>query len=324
MATPTPLLLRRPLATLLHSPLRNPQRRWAQVHDVRFLATHPQPASARILEKYKHKLDRKAKEQGLRDVEELKQAYAQKIREVRRKGFADGQQTGGVVQLPYQTPAPPEPQSTTAPVIPKSKDKVKTLSSFLDLEKTAQLPHKEITSLWRLRHISDPQSLCATLSSSTYARLIATARQHPQFILPLPIPEKEGGEAKGGAEIHFLQWTFPSPTTATVLFTHLAEYKLRGEFAVPHTTLTYHDDFAGSKELVLVEGRVQENRGVSVEGGRWLVLCLGKFYGAGVEGNTGGVGRESWERRRRLMQAFSAGEEGFRVEELVEEAERLP
>ena len=39
---------------------RNPQRRWAQVHDVRFVATHREPD--RVLEKYKDKLDRKAKE----------------------------------------------------------------------------------------------------------------------------------------------------------------------------------------------------------------------------------------------------------------------
>ena len=38
---------------------RSTQRRWAQVHDVRFLATHrPQDA---IIEKYKDKLDQKAK-----------------------------------------------------------------------------------------------------------------------------------------------------------------------------------------------------------------------------------------------------------------------
>lgn len=39
--------------------MRATQRRWAQVHDVRFLATQP---SDRILKKYKEKLDRKAKE----------------------------------------------------------------------------------------------------------------------------------------------------------------------------------------------------------------------------------------------------------------------
>jgi ATP synthase F1 complex assembly factor 1 len=41
--------------------LRVTQRRWAQVHDVRFLATQQ---SDRVLEKYKEKLARKAKEYG--------------------------------------------------------------------------------------------------------------------------------------------------------------------------------------------------------------------------------------------------------------------
>ena len=42
--------------------LRGSQRRWAQVHDVRFLVTHGN--SDGVLEKYKEKLDRKAKEYG--------------------------------------------------------------------------------------------------------------------------------------------------------------------------------------------------------------------------------------------------------------------
>ena len=40
--------------------LLNPQRRWAQVHDVRFLVTHQQ--NTRVVDKYKDKLQRKAKE----------------------------------------------------------------------------------------------------------------------------------------------------------------------------------------------------------------------------------------------------------------------
>lgn len=44
----------------LSAPFRCYQRRWAQVHDVRFLATHGKPD--RILEKYREKLDQKAKE----------------------------------------------------------------------------------------------------------------------------------------------------------------------------------------------------------------------------------------------------------------------
>lgn len=40
--------------------LRASQKRWAQVHDVRFVATHWK--ADKVLEKYKEKLDRKAKE----------------------------------------------------------------------------------------------------------------------------------------------------------------------------------------------------------------------------------------------------------------------
>ena len=39
-----------------------PQRRWARVHDVRFVVTRPQ--SEVVFDKYKHKLERKAQEYG--------------------------------------------------------------------------------------------------------------------------------------------------------------------------------------------------------------------------------------------------------------------
>ncbi|KAK1078893.1 hypothetical protein LTR33_006848, partial [Friedmanniomyces endolithicus] len=195
-----------------------------------------------------------------------------------------------------------------------SKDGVKTLSSFIDVEKTAQLPHKEIETIWRLRHIRDPQSLCAVMQTDNYRRIANTARKHPQFILPIP---REGQ----GAEIHFLQWTFPSPTTTTVLFTHVAEFKLRGEFAQPHTTVTHHLDLADSSGLVLMEGRVTEDRGLTVDEGKWLLMCLQKFYG--FEAHTD-MARANEGRRKRLMEQFSGGDETFKVEELLEEAEKIP
>lgn len=40
--------------------LRLPQRRWAQVHDIRFLATHQKP-DKKVLDKYRAKLEQKAK-----------------------------------------------------------------------------------------------------------------------------------------------------------------------------------------------------------------------------------------------------------------------
>lgn len=288
--------------------------------DVRFASQH-QPN--KVLEKYREKLDQKAKEKGLKDAEELKEAYSDKIQQLRKKAIVPGanaplnaQQPPTPQQasssIPFQAPPPPQPQQV--PQVPRSKDGIKTLSTFIDVEKTSELPRKEIETIWRLRHIKDPNSLCAVMQADTFERIADTARKHPQFILPIP---REGQ----GAEIHFLQWTFPSETTATVLFTHLAEFKLRGEFAQPHTTVTHHLDLADQKGLVMLEGRVMENRGISVEEGKWLLMCLQKFYGFEAHTETA---KENAERRKKLMEQFSGGDEKFKVEELLEEAEKVP
>lgn len=298
------------------------------MHDVRFVAQRHN--SSEVLNKYKAKLEEKAKKEGKQNVDELKEAYRDKIDTLRKNAIVPGanaplsaQQPPSPVEaassIPFQPPPPPEPQQAPSslpnvPKVPGRKDGIKTLGSFIDVDKTAELPDKEIEAIWRLRHVKDPQSLCATMQAETFRRIMATARKHPQFILPLPREEQ-------GAEIHFLQWTFPSETTATVLFTHLAEFKLRGEFAQPHTTVTHHTDLADSNELVLMEGRVQENRGVSVDEGKWLLMCLQKFYGFEAHSEPA---KESKERRKKLMEQFSGGDEGFKVEELLEEAEKVP
>lgn len=293
----------RAVARSISTPLRLArahQRRWAQVHDVRFLVTHERQSA--VFDKYKSKLEQKAKEQG-KSLEELKEAYIQ------------AKKPAGV---PHQPPPPPSPVSDKPEPVhnvqttPSTSDvhaaqktsntPVKTLSSYIDIEKTAALPHKEIEAIWRLRHVKDPQSLCAVVTSDVFERIAQTAKQHPQFILPIPRDE--------GAEIHFMQWTFPSPTTTTVLFTHLAEFKLRGEFAQPHTTVTHHTDLQQSNGLVLMEGRVMEGRGISLDEAKWLLFCLQKFYGQA--------------NRQKLVKQFTDGDENFKVEELLEEAERMP
>lgn len=184
---------------------------------------------------------------------------------------------------------------------------MKSLSSFLDLEKTSQLPPTEIEYIWRIRHASNPQSLHFTIPAETYAYIALNAKKHPQFILPLP------REAQG-AEIHFLQFTWPQPDTVNILFTHLAEYKLRGEFATPHTTITLHEELLKDKSLVLGQGTVMDQRGISIDEAKWLMMCLQKFYGL-----------QSVERqeRKKLLEMFSNGDEGFDVQLLLDEAERI-
>lgn len=148
------------------------------------------------------------------------------------------------------------------------------------------------------------------MTSSIYSRMAQNAQNHPQFVLPVP---REGQ----GAEIHFMQWTFPSETTTTVLFTHLAEYKLRGEHSTPHTTITLHRDLANSNDIVLLEGQVLPDRGVSTDDAKWLLMCLQKFYAPPT-------GPAEPSPRQKLLLQFSQGDTSFKIEELLDEAEKIP
>ncbi|KAI1082753.1 ATP11-domain-containing protein [Whalleya microplaca] len=313
---------------LLGRQLRAPayQRRWAQVHDVRFLATTQ--ASRNVIEKYREKLDRKAREEGLRDIGELKAAYQDRIQDLKKKDSvsipgldallsdaeptttpptSQAQPTDGLTH-----PPPPPPTPKIPPSVSSGKPTIKPLSAILDLPKARALPAPELLAIWRLRHAASPLSLCAAIPTATWTALEATARAHPSFVLPVPRPG-------AGAEIHFLQWVFDAPSaTATVLFTQLAEYKARGEFAQPHTSVTHYWDghLAETPGVVLMAGSVVEGRGASVQDAQWLVALLQRFYGEEGRGGDGGGKRE-------LLEAFGRGDGRFSVEKLLEESERL-
>ncbi|XXG94551.1 hypothetical protein Hte_000808 [Hypoxylon texense] len=315
---------------LLGAPVE--QRRWAQVHDVRFVATTQ--ASRSVIEKYREKLDCKAREEGLRDIGELKEAYKDKIQDLRKKDSVSvpgldallADEEAAPIPTPTPTPAeaqttspdgltqPPPPPPRPQPQGPKassSSTALKPLSEILDLPKARALPEKELSAIWRLRHASSPRSLCAAIPAATYRSLEATARRHPSFVLPVP----RGGGV--GAEIHYLQWVFDGATrTATALFTQLAEYKARGEWAQPHTSATHYWDggLAETPGVVLMAGSVVEGRGASVEDARWLVMLMQRFYGGEGEGAGG---------KRRLLEEFGRGDGGFSVERLLEESEKL-
>ncbi|KAL4968072.1 ATP11 family protein [Aspergillus stella-maris] len=316
--------------------IRSQQRRWAQVHDVRFLATHRDPNQ--VLEKYRSKLDQKAKQEGFSSVETLKEAHQEKIDKLRREASTIlTPEPPTPSQKPHTPPPPPQAQSTAQSQVAAaaknaSSTGIKALSSYLDVEKVRALPAKEIEALWRLRFASNPTSICAVIPLETYERINSAARQNPQFILPLPrtagesaAPEATGKpEENTGADIHFLQWAFHPPAsaptavnshTSTVIFTPLAAYKLHGAYAQPHTTITHHLDLAEDKGVVLMHGQVMPESGVSTAEATWLVSCVQRFYDFG--GQASG-------RKGELLRAFTQGDvQKFKIEELMVEAERL-
>lgn len=56
-----------------------------------------------------------------------------------------------------------------------------------------------------------------------------------------------------------------------------------------------------------------EGRGVSVDEAKWLLMSLQKFYGR----------VEQKAERKKLLKQFTDGDRGFKVEELLEEAEKI-
>lgn len=283
----------------------------------------PKEPSAAVLERYRSKLSAKAQQEGVADIGALREAYTDKIAALRRRDAvveadkADKAETADKTERETQPPAA-KASSAAAQVPAGSARGTRPLSSFLDLDKARALPAEELTAVWRLRFAADAQSLCAVIPTATYTAMEAAARARPQFVLPVPHPEQ-------GAEVHFLQWTFDEATrSSTVLFTQLAEFKLRGEFAQPHTTVTHYTDLAGSGSgqagVVLMQGQVLADRGVSIDSARWLLMCLQRFYGAWTAGAEGDAGARS---RQQLLQWFAAGDPQFSLERLMDEVEKL-
>lgn len=248
----------------------------------------------------------------------MKQVYKGKIEAVRKEAAvtpevdavlnATAVATTAAADAPTQARPPPPPIAAAARKAASAPPGVKTLSSYVDADAlSAHTSPKEIELIWRARFVAAADSLCAVVPTATYKRMEALAKRHPMFLLPLP---RDGQ----GVEMHLLQWTFPSRESATVIFTSLEDYKLRGEFAQPHTTLTHHLELADGHGLVLAQGQVISERGVSVDQAQLLVIALQKFYGAIESSET--------ERRKEMLEMFTRGDEKFSIEALIAEVEK--
>ncbi|KAJ3507451.1 hypothetical protein NLJ89_g6299 [Agrocybe chaxingu] len=79
-----------------------------------------------------------------------------------------------------------------------------------------------------------------------------------------------------------------NPPTATILFTPLQEYKIRGSFATPYLVLTLYTDLSATHGLVLLRGEITPSSGagsgsadrymLTQEDSQLLTMALQKFY----------------------------------------------
>jgi hypothetical protein len=127
------------------------------------------------------------------------------------------------------------------------------LNSILNIDMIKDLSSIEISKIWNAFFSQKEGSLSASLTGAIYAQLRVRSILYPmvlnllkliyQFILPL--------SRETGFEFYLIQF---DDQIQSVLFTSLTDYQMLGpEGAKPHLTLTHYDDFAKSKDLVLMK-----------------------------------------------------------------------
>ncbi|CAI5760145.1 unnamed protein product [Candida verbasci] len=251
--------------------------------------------SENIREKYLSKLQEKAKAEGL-SINELRDKFKDQINKV--KSELDAIDPNEQIRKIKEEKAIVKDRGK----IDKTKDQApyKTLDDFVALDKVKDLPKDEISKIWSARFINKERALHAVTDNYQFAQIYANAFRYPNFLLP--IPKKH--EGKEGFELQFIQWSFVGPLTIHCMFTTLAEYKLHNEYAKPHTTLTFHQELAKDKDIVLMNGLSEKDCGLTMQEAQFLVINLQRFYS----------GKEP--EKLAIVKSFNLGE-GFNVDDLI-------
>lgn len=264
-----------------------------------------------VLARYKEKLNKKALEVGVKDIDELKDKFKDDIKETKiklnkidpLKELEEYEKKMGEGKKEFKTREPRSPKTPEAPY--------KTLDSYLEVSKLENLGLKELEYIWRARFASKENSLVAIIPNDVFNKFYYNARKNPSFVLPLPKDDK--GEE---IEMHYVQWTFAAKNTTHCMITSLVEYKLHKEFARPHTTLAFHSELQKSHKVALMQGNIEKDANITLQEAQLLLLNLQRFYGAMDE-------TEVSKRRLKLLQDFTEGNQDFNLELLVKEATSL-
>ncbi|CEQ43186.1 SPOSA6832_05091, partial [Sporobolomyces salmonicolor] len=201
------------------------------------------------------------------------------------------------------------------------------LHEIMDLSKVPDLTTSALSQLWTTYHQAKG-FLSAAIPTETYLRMISSARKYPLFVLPLTrdvVGEApDGSETDQAVEMHLLNWALlpqppsvnePVPPPSTVLFTPLAEYKARQEFAQPYLILTHYTDLSSSHGLVLMRGEISTHVALNDTDAQVLAVRMQLFY------NDSGKGGEVEQQRRELLRAFHETPEEFDVQKLIKAGE---
>lgn len=264
-----------------------------------------------IYEKYKEKLEKRARDQNKTIEDLLKETKEHKKPEIYdplRLVEKAHQKQAKKTEQPEAEDSIAQEEPKPSPGKTESGASKQNLDSFIDVDKLKLHDTKQIELIWKARFVDKTNDFCGSLNADTFSRLYVNARRYPTFVLPLP-HEKEG------VELHYVQWSFTEAETIHCLITSLAEYKLHGEFASPHTTILIHTDLLASKGLALMNAIVQTNK-VPLHDAVLLALNLQRFYTAKGDSSHSVA-------KLQLLKEFNTGDANFSVDKLIEAAETL-
>ncbi|KAJ9081433.1 hypothetical protein DSO57_1014730 [Entomophthora muscae] len=248
-----------------------------------------------LLKKYKEKLAKKAKQEGVSSIEELIKKHTQSA-------------------TPHKS-ANPEAVATTNPIqkdgdstprkLKKSSEKLGgSLSKIMKVEFLVNETPESISQIWTTHHI-DKECLSAVVPGATYKSLLKKIQKCPQFLIPLPREE--------GHEFYFMQTHFHQ-----IYFTSLLEYKTHGSQARPHLILTHYPELLDSKDIVLMRGDLGNDPSdfhgripLSLPDAKLLVYLFQQFY------ITGGP------EKQKLVEVFNTAPSQFDHQKLLEEADKI-
>lgn len=304
-------------------------RQYAKPVDVRFIQSEAQQQKE-VMARYKSKLEKKAKAEGLKNSEELKAKLKDKI-DQRKKAFSKvdplkeleniekAQKLKDVLEGKKGTK---KDLGAIDPATPKKA--YKTLNSYVKLDMFEKLPASQINLIWRARFQTKERSLCAIIEADTFDRMFKHAVKNPRFILPLPkldakVDEsnKKEADVPSPSEMHFIQWAPVGKDTTHLMITSLAEFKMHKEFARPHTTIEFHSELKDSKGVVLMNGQIDKDAAVSLKDAKLLLLNLQRFYGG--MGETSPASKE----RIKLVEQFNQGSTNFDVKKFLKLAQTM-
>ncbi len=306
------------------------RRCYARPIDVRFVQSNATQQND-VLAKYKEKLEKKAKEQGLKNLDELRERMKDEINK-RKQEFTrvdpleelqDLEKAQKLKDVLEGKKGSKEDLGKIDPGIPKQA--YKTLDDYVKLDLFKKLPTSQIGLIWRAGFQTKERTLCAVVDGNSYDRMYHYAINNPRFVLPLPKEDAQVDKAQKHdsvdshtpVEMHFVQWAPVGKDTLHLMITSLAAFKLHKEYAKPHTTVSFHSELKDSKGLVLMNGQVDKEAAVSLKDVRLLLLNLQRFYGA--MGDSSDVSKQ----RIKLVKDFNRGSSKFDVKKFLELSESM-